>query len=38
VKNLKEALNQFDHYCIDNDKKFYDLRSMYENVQHQLTS
>lgn len=37
VENLKEALNKLDHYCIDNDKKFHDLRSLYENIQHQLT-
>lgn len=37
VENLREALNRLDHYCIDNDKVFYDLRSLYENIQHQLT-
>jgi len=37
VENLREALNRLDHYCIDNDKTFYDLRSLYENIQHQLT-
>ena len=37
VENLREALNRLDHYCIDNDKKFHDLRSLYENIQHQLT-
>lgn len=37
VENLREALNRLDHYCIDNDKIFYDLRSLYENIQHQLT-
>ena len=38
VKTLKEALNRLDHYCLDNDKKFYDLRSMYEAVQPNLTA
>ena len=37
VENLREALNKLDHYCIDNDKRFHDLRSLYENIQHQLT-
>lgn len=37
VENLREALNRLDHYCIDNDKRFHDLRSLYENIQHQLT-
>ena len=27
---LREKLNKIDHYCIDNDKHFYDLRSLYE--------
>lgn len=36
VENLKEALNRLDHYCIDNDKVFYDLRSLYEGIKYQL--
>lgn len=37
VESLREALNRLDHSCIDNDKQFHDLRSLYENIQHQLT-
>lgn len=36
VENLREALNRLDHYCIDNDKIFYDLRSLYEGIKYQL--
>lgn len=38
VENLREALNKLDHYCIDNDKRFHDLRSLYENIAHTLSS
>ena len=32
VESLRETLNRLDHYCIDNDKQFHDLRSLYENI------
>lgn len=35
--DLRECLNKIDHYCIDNNQKFYDLRSLYESVEPKLT-
>jgi len=35
--DLRESLNKIDHYCIDNNRKFYDLRSLYESVEPKLT-
>lgn len=32
-ESIKESLNKIDHYCIDNDLPFYDLRSLYEATQ-----
>ena len=34
---LKEKLNKIDHYCIDNNLKFRDLRSLYEAVSPKFT-
>ena len=36
--DLREQLNKIDHSCIDNDLKFYDLRSLYESVEPNLSS
>lgn len=36
-KELKEMLNEIDHYCLDNDKHFYDFRSLYEAINKPLT-
>lgn len=40
VENLsiRDMLNKLDHKCIDEDLQFYDLRSLYENVAHTLSS
>lgn len=32
-ESIRESLNKIDHYCIDNDLPFYDLRSLYEATQ-----
>lgn len=34
---LREKLNKIDHYCIDNNLKFRDLRSLYEAVSPNFT-
>lgn len=36
-KYIKESLNELDHKSIDEDTKFYDLRSLYEAFSNKLT-